>query len=280
MEGHISASFSSSLSRLVDKILADRPDRDQIFDFAESFFLNEKTENPKVSQALLSLKFSLKKPQQFTALVAEIFDTLLPKQGPSPLSLTIPVSEAVKVVARLLQRPQSAFESNISGGNAGANPSGIVTSSGLSAAGMGGLGVIGTSNDCYALSIFESVVINDVKSTLEFREFESLLRLGFVLAEMDCWLNSILPFLVHDPITNKVQCSSQYSSRTNLPSLYIRSFEDESALVERLLVLFENDVVSYEEINGKDTNGISIILSELFRGYLKQFQESMDEAYR
>jgi hypothetical protein len=130
------------------------------------------------------------------------------------------------------------------------------------------------------LSIFENIVINDVKNTLEFREFESLLRLSFILAEMDSWLLRILPHLVLDSSsTGKVVVSKTYQQNKSEDtdttiSTSIRTPNDEEVLQERLLLLFENGIASYEELRKckeDNSNGaVSLILSELFRSYLKE----------
>lgn len=73
------SSFTNSLHRLVDKILRDRPSGDEIFEFAEKFFVCEKTENAKLSHALHSLKYHVKNPTEFDQIASDLFDILLTK---------------------------------------------------------------------------------------------------------------------------------------------------------------------------------------------------------
>ena len=282
----IPANFQSSLRLLFDRLLSDRPRHDQIFGYAENFFLNERTEDPKISHALHSLRYNLHNTSEFTMHVAEIFDILLTKQqGTSTSSSSslqvVPVSEAVKLVAVLLQKPSNMLLPPSSSSSSSSSSSrsvmgGIPSSSNLNGANMG-------NGNGYTLTIFENMVINDVKNTLEFREFESLLRLSFILVEIDEWLNEILPHISFDSNSRKVQVSNSYRDlRTvNYPSTTIRTLNDEMTLQDRLLSLFENDVLSFEEVckcrEESCSNGaLTLILSELFRGYLKEGEANDD----
>ena len=272
----IPAGFQNSLRLLFDKFLSDRPTNDQIFGYAENFFLNEKTEIPKISHALHSLKYSLHSTEMFTMHVAEIFDTLLTRQtGASSSSQVVPVSEAVKLVTILLQKPENTPFSS-------ANTSSSSSSSSSSGSAVGVVSASTVPNSGYTLTIFENMVINDVKNTLEFREFESLLRLSFILVEMDEWLNEMLPHLILDSVSKKVLVSKYYQDlrADNGTVTSIRSINDEKVLQERLLLLFENGIVSFEEFcksrEDNSNEAVSLILSELFRGYLKEGEENVD----
>lgn len=277
----IPASFQNSLRLLFDKFLSDRPGCDQIFGYAENFFLNERTEIPKISHALLSLKYNLHSTENFTMHVAEIFDTLLTRQTGGSSSLqVVPVSEAVKLVTILLQKPSDALYSSANVSSSYSSSSSSASSGSVVDAASGtNPGNVGNG---YTLTIFENMVINDVKNTLEFREFESLLRLSFILVEMDEWLNEILPHIKLDSAARKVHVLNTYQDfRANgAVNTSIRTLNDEIALQGRLLSLFENDIVSFEEFcKSRDTNSdeaVSLILSELFRGYLKEGEENTD----
>ena len=78
--------------------------------------------------------------------------------------------------------------------------------------------------------------------------------------------------------TGKVVVSKTYQQNKSEDtdttiSTSIRTPNDEEVLQERLLLLFENGIASYEELRKckEDSNGaVSLILSELFRSYLKE----------